>query len=438
MLYNIIDFGAKADGRLCTKKIQKAIDTCFLAGGGEVVVPSGRFLVGGIRLRSNVTLHLLEGATLAGSTNPEDYFAYLDDEIEPISMEEREETVSTVMPQAHGNRSVMPYSSWNNAIIRAIRAKNIAIIGEKDSFIDGQNCYDETGEENYRGPHGINMWFCENVTFSGYTLKDCGNWGHAIQNSCHINVKNITVLAGHDGFDIRTCDDVNMEDCTFYTGDDAVAGFDNINVIVRNSALNSSCSALRFGGTDVLVENCTVNAPNKYGFRGNLTPDQKKLRAATDKNCRHNCLNAFLYYCDYRAKIRKTPGNILIKNCQFTNVDSIFSQYYGHVWVRNKALDNITFEDCTFDGVNQPITIICPESEPLTFKMKNCSISKRTGCADKPVAEAINFRDIIFDDVKISGYESPRIVYCSDGNVSINNSSSVSLEKGDKPSRDGY
>ena len=64
MLVNILDYGAKPNGELCTKNIQSAIDACFLQGGGEVVVPSGEFLTGGLRLRSQVTLHLLENAKL--------------------------------------------------------------------------------------------------------------------------------------------------------------------------------------------------------------------------------------------------------------------------------------------------------------------------------------------------------------------------------------
>ena len=39
MVYNILDYGAKADGTLCTNQIQKAINDCFLNGGGEVVTP---------------------------------------------------------------------------------------------------------------------------------------------------------------------------------------------------------------------------------------------------------------------------------------------------------------------------------------------------------------------------------------------------------------
>ena len=68
MEYNIQAYGAVSGGGLCTAQIQKAIDDCFLQGGGEVIIPEGRFLTGGIRLRSNVTLHLQKNAVLLGMT----------------------------------------------------------------------------------------------------------------------------------------------------------------------------------------------------------------------------------------------------------------------------------------------------------------------------------------------------------------------------------
>ena len=89
MAYDIRDFGARTDGTLCTQEIQAAIDAAFLAGGGEVTVPEGRFLTGGLRLRSRVTLHLLKNAVLLGSTDPEDYCTYLLDKLEPISEQEK-------------------------------------------------------------------------------------------------------------------------------------------------------------------------------------------------------------------------------------------------------------------------------------------------------------------------------------------------------------
>src|SRR5262245_48273907 len=63
--FKIIDYGAVADGRTDnTDAIRKAIAACNAAGGGRVVVTPGVFLTGAIHLKSNVNLHIAEGATL--------------------------------------------------------------------------------------------------------------------------------------------------------------------------------------------------------------------------------------------------------------------------------------------------------------------------------------------------------------------------------------
>lgn len=85
---SIVDFGAKDDGNLQTSAIQAAIDHCFLNGGGEVVIPEGEYLTGGIRLRSNTTLHLMKDAILKGVRDPEEYFGYLNDNVEPLKKEQ--------------------------------------------------------------------------------------------------------------------------------------------------------------------------------------------------------------------------------------------------------------------------------------------------------------------------------------------------------------
>ncbi len=410
MTFNILDYGATVGEKLCTREIQKTIDDCFLNGGGEVIVPKGRYLVGGLRLRSNVTLHLLEDAVLLGSVDPDDYCTYLDDMVEPISESERESFSPTINVGYKPSSCVYPHSRWNNAIIRAINAKNIAIIGERGSEIDGQNCFDEVGEENYRGPHAINMWYCENIVLRGYTVRDSGNWAHAIQNSKNISISEVTVLAGHDGFDVRTCDDILIENCRFITGDDCIAGFDNIGVTVRNCYFESACSILRFGGTDVLVENCEGIAPATYGHRCNLSDEEKRARQDTTEACRHNTLNVFLYYCDNRAKIRKTPGNILIRNCRFKNPDAIMSIPFGHIWCCNRSLADITFENCVFEGLRHPSEISAPDNEPLTFRMKNCAVSTGEGCENIPFITGKNVKSVELTETSIKGFIEPRIL----------------------------
>ena len=55
--YNIMDFGAVADGKTKnTEAIQKAIDACHQAGGGRVLCGTGSFLTGSLMLKSNVEL----------------------------------------------------------------------------------------------------------------------------------------------------------------------------------------------------------------------------------------------------------------------------------------------------------------------------------------------------------------------------------------------
>ena len=115
-----------------------------------------------------------------------------------------------------------------------------------------------------------------------------------------------------------------------------ISGFDNIGVEVRNCYFESSCSIFRFGGTNVLVENCEAAAPATYGHRWGLTDEEKRNRAPS-VNCRHNCLTAFLYYCDDRANVRKNPGNILIRNCSFKNPDTMISIPFGHLWCSNRS-----------------------------------------------------------------------------------------------------
>ena len=67
-------FGINSDGvTLNTRSIQFAIDYIQQQGGGRLVFDVGRYLSGSIHLKSNVTIHLLEGSVLLGTLNPLDY-----------------------------------------------------------------------------------------------------------------------------------------------------------------------------------------------------------------------------------------------------------------------------------------------------------------------------------------------------------------------------
>ncbi len=416
--FSVTDFGAVPNtDNLQTEKIQAAIDACFSEGGGEVIIPEGIFLTGSIRLRSNVTLHLLKNACLKGSRNPEDYYSsYIDDKIEPVP----EEWITDGLWNRFGPNWTrdyrfmrLPGSRWNHGLIKVINAENIAIIGEEGSVIDGSDCFDETGEEEYRGPHLINMWYCKNIRFEGYTAKDSANWAHCIYFSENITMRKVTVLAGHDGIHTTVCSNIIIEDSEFYTGDDCIAGFGNLNVLVRNCIINSACSAFRFGGTNALIENCHMYGPCKYLFRGCLTEEEKRNGIKPElEGHRNNMLSAFTYYSDFSFEIPYTPGNIIIKDCKIDYADRFlhFNFSGNEPWQRNRPLTSITFENIEATDISMPLTAYGDAEDKIDLLFKNVSISMREGSEDAPLFHVGNFKKLTLENFTVTNTNAPCLV----------------------------
>lgn len=419
-IYNVLDYGAIPNHPdLQTEKLQAAIDACFLDGGGEVVIPVGTFRTATIRVRSNITLHLLTGAILEGSQNPDDYRNFLEDKLEPMD--------GADINKVNLGRLDCP---WFNAIIRGYKAENIRIIGDPGSCINGMNCYDPEGEEKYRGPHAIHFLRCQNLEFSGYTIQDSANWAHILYECRNIYAHNLTVMGGHDGFHTRVCDNVCIEDCQFYTGDDCIAGYDIQNMVVRNCLLDCGCSAMRLGGTDILIDHCTTHAPSRYGFRGSLSLEEKAASAPTNPTHRHSMHTPFLYFCDKPTQIRKTPGNIIVQNCTFENPHSFFRLWFDgkHRWCCNRSLSSILFRNCVCTGVTTPIDLYCTAEEPTSFRLENVQISPRKGYENIPFMRTCNCAEIIFDNVTAPGYTTPTIQTSTDGKMTLRNSDSFQIE----------
>ena len=431
-LYNIVDYGAVAGcDEVQTAKIQAAVDAAFAAGGGEVVVPAGVFKTGTIRLRSNITFHMLSGAVLDGSLNLDDYTHFLEDTVEPIDPDQEfDEDYDADCEKLPRDREVGAFvrQRWYDAIIKVYKANNVKIIGEKDSVINGNNIFNPDGEEGYRGKHAIQMTYCKNLEFGGYTVKDCGNWAHPIFKCENIYAHDLTVLGGHDGFHIRGCRNVLIEDCDFYTGDDCIAGFVNENVVIRNCHMDCACSAMRLGGTDILIDHCRTHAPSLYGFRGSMTREEQASRADTNQTHRHTQHTPFLYFCDFPIKAKKPQGNIVIQNCEFEQPNSFFRLRFGMIFGRNRSLTDITFKNCKCTGVSLPIDLYCDPNEPCTLRLEDVEISAREGFEDVPFMHADSFKQIYFDNVTVTGYTDPTILSKTDGEVIIKNSTPIKFK----------
>ncbi|MHB1034341.1 MAG: glycoside hydrolase family 28 protein [Pirellulales bacterium] len=249
--FDVRQHGATGDGRsLDTAAINKAIEACSAAGGGQVVFPPGDYLSGTVHLKSNVTLVLEAGATLVGSKKLADY-----QNLNPPA----------VMPEAKWTR-------WHRALIVADGAENIAITGK--GTIDGNKVFDPRGEEKMRGPHTILLGNCRKVTIRDVSIRDSANYAILFELTDDVEIRNLTITGGWDGVHFRgwrgqACRNVTIADCRMLTGDDSIAGRYWDNVRITNCVLNSSCNCVRLIGpaTRLVIEKCRMYGPGEYPHR---------------------------------------------------------------------------------------------------------------------------------------------------------------------------
>lgn len=346
-----------------TMALQARIDAAAAAGGGEVRVPAGDHRIGGLLLRSGVTLHLEKDAHLIASCDPKDF----------------EDVVPAEAVQSSAEACMYRARRWENAIIRMFAATNVALVGELGSWIDGGNCADLEGEEGYRGPHGVSAVFCTNVTLTGYTLRNTGNWAHRILCSENVTARNLCVQGGHDGFDIHHTSRVRVADSFFDTGDDCIAGFDDCDVVVSNCVLHSACSPVRLGGRDVLITDCTADG-GSFPHRWTLSWDKKrKGLAANLREGRRNMGCFFQYFADDRDPYLWTPDNMVFRNVVVRNADLFACALtgLGLIWNRGPGIANVRFENVRVENCRQAGVFAMPADCPLKVVTRNCSFAFR-------------------------------------------------------------
>src|ERR1700761_6801780 len=140
---NVRDFGATGDGStLETASLQQALDRCNVLGGGEVLIPAGRYLTGGLSLRCRVTLRLDKDAVLLGSADLAHY---------PVAQVRWE------------GKWIPGYT----ALVHALDARDIGIVGE--GKIEGNEAVAgrPTKDNPLRRPALIEFINCDGVHLEG-------------------------------------------------------------------------------------------------------------------------------------------------------------------------------------------------------------------------------------------------------------------------------
>jgi polygalacturonase len=250
---DVRDFGARGNGTAKdTAAIQKAIDAAARKGGGTVTVPAGRYLSGTIHLKSNVTLHLDNGATIVASPDDGDFDRY---ETLPFKSVSDNET-----------------TYFHYALVAAENAHDIAIVGEGE--IDGNRT-------KRGGPKTVAIKLCERVTIRGITVRNSPNYSISLWGSDYVNIDGVTILNGYaDGIDPDSCRYVRISNCFVDSHDDAICpkaspsmGMDRRRPVehltVTNCVLRTDANGFKFGTEssgdfrNVAVSNLTIGAREK-------------------------------------------------------------------------------------------------------------------------------------------------------------------------------
>lgn len=228
----ITDFGAKSGGEFDnTAAIRLAIEACNMAGGGRVVIPSGEWLTGAIHLKSNVNLHLENGAVLSFSDNPKDYLPAVQTSWEgwecfnysPLIYGFKVENVAIT-----GKGKIAPrmgnWKKWFSRPPAHMEAlKRLYTMGSTGVPVEKRQMAE--GENNLR-PQLIQFNRSKNILIEDVTIRESPFWTIHLLLSESIVVRRLDVSAhGHnnDGINPEGSRNVLIEDCKFDQGDDAIA-----------------------------------------------------------------------------------------------------------------------------------------------------------------------------------------------------------------------
>jgi polygalacturonase len=330
--FAVTDFGAVGDGRTdAHAAFAGAIEACASAGGGRVVVPAGIFFCNGpIHLKSNVNLHVSEGATIRFSAEPDAYLPAVLTRFEGTLLYGHSPRIyargqtniaitgrGTIDGNARETLALMTSAKGkgNAGDLRKMGAEGVPV--EQRVF----------GAGHWLRPSMIQPFECTNVLIEGVTIIDSTFWIVHPVLCRNVTVRGLKIdsnNANNDGCDPDSSADVLIENCDFHTGDDSIAiksgrdqdgwkvGRPSENIVIRNCLMRSRHSALCVGSEmsggvrNVFMEDCRLtDVSSVFYFKANLDRgglvEHVRARRITAESAREGVVRFETSYHGYRG-----------------------------------------------------------------------------------------------------------------------------------------
>jgi polygalacturonase len=328
---NVCELGARGDGT-CNDlpALQAAVYQCSEAGGGTVQVPAGTYwLEGPLHLKSNINLQLDEGSVLRFSAELSDFLPVVYTRWEGTKLFNYSsfiyangvENVGITGSGTIDGNSEGKFEGWFEK--QRPDQDRLRTMGDRATPVEERTF----GEGHYLRPSFIQFIDSERIKIEGVKIVNSPFWIIHPIFSKHITIRNVSIesmVLQNDGVDVDSSCFVLIENCTFRTGDDAVAiksGRDeegrelarpSENIVIRNNTCLEVHNGFAIGSEmsgsvrNVFIENNTIESGrNLIFFKANLdrggVVENVHVRNITVEHASHNLIRFQTDYHEFRG-----------------------------------------------------------------------------------------------------------------------------------------
>ena len=371
-LFNVRDFGAVGDGKAKdTKAFQSALDACAVAGGGEVDVPVGHYLIGSIQMGNRTIMKLVQGSVITGSDDTNDY--------------------PTMDIRWEGR-----WQLGRRALIYSANVSHTGIVGP--GLIEGNAAM--AAPQNPRGSVVLEPISCDDVRWEDFTVTQGGNWATHPTYCSNVQIKNITINGRRDGIDVDSCHDVTISGCHIETGDDSIS---------LKSGRGLDGARLGIPTEKVLITGCVLDC-TRFACIGIGSETSGGIKDVKIEHCQFTSRSYGIY-----IKTRVGRGGV-IENISADDIDVLGG---GFLRVNLVNSGNLNTTDDPVPGL-----IGYPEGRDFHFsniRMKGTTLAEvRPIAAEKPLVgfslkhvtgtcthgiTLENVKDAVVKDINVDGYQ---------------------------------
>lgn len=414
---DMLKAGADPSGaKLNTTLINNTIDKLESNGGGTLYFPAGKYLTGGITLKSNITIELEAGATLLFSDNFDDYLPFVEMRHEGILMKSFHPLIYAVDAEnitikGEGKIDGQGKKWWAEffRVIKDMKVNGVRDINKYQPMWDKANdlkaLYAETNQDyvssmqrRFFRPPLIQPLRCKHVRIEGVTLVNSPFWTVNPEFCENVTVDGVTIKnplsPNTDGINPESCRYVHIANCHISVGDDCIT-----------LKSGRDLQGRKLGGVEenITITNCTMVSGHGGVVIGSEMSGGVKQIAIS------NCV---FDGTDRGIRIKSTRGrggvveNIQVNNIVMNNIkgeaivmDLLYSKMPAEPFSeRTPVFRNIHISNLTGTNVETPILIRGLEESPITdVSLSDIHLESKGKCLFQ------NCKNIEMNDVYVNG-----------------------------------